>query len=126
MAGRRPSAIPAGSWPPRMRAEMAAGYVGEKHVEDFLDRVGKEYPAPRVVETMRRKFWYRQDLDKAMNLVDEQPIEKPSSDLGDKFIAGMARRREEREAEKARKKEAREKAEALKAERRQRGKQASP
>lgn len=81
MTARRQSSIPAGSWPPRMGAELAAGYCGEKHVEDFLDRVGKDYPAPRVVDSTRRKFWYRQDLDKAMRLFDEQQ----SSGLGKKF-----------------------------------------
>ncbi|SOC40111.1 hypothetical protein SAMN05892877_1078 [Rhizobium subbaraonis] len=68
MSARRPSVIPFGSWPPRMSADMAAGYCGEKHVEDFLERVGTTYPAPRVVDTTRRKFWYRDDLDKAMNI----------------------------------------------------------
>lgn len=68
MRGRRPSTIPAGSWPPRMMADMAAGYCGEKHVEDFLERVGTTYPQPRVVDSTRRKFWYRDDLDRAMNL----------------------------------------------------------
>jgi hypothetical protein len=51
-----------------MTAEMAAGYCGEKHVEDFLDRVGSTYPSPRVVDSTRRKFWYRDDLDRAMNI----------------------------------------------------------
>ncbi len=65
---RRPSSIPSGSWPVRMTAEVAAGYCGEKHVEDFLERVGSTYPSPRVVDSTRRKFWYRDDLDKAMGL----------------------------------------------------------
>lgn len=68
MTARRQPTIPAGSWPPRMTAEMAAGYCGEKHVEDFLDRVGSAYPSPRVVDSTRRKFWYRDDLDRAMNI----------------------------------------------------------
>ncbi|WFU06802.1 hypothetical protein QA648_34025 (plasmid) [Rhizobium sp. CB3171] len=68
MTQRRPVAIPAGSWPPRMMADMAAGYCGEKHVEDFLERVGRTYPAPWVVDTTRRKFWYRDDLDRAIKL----------------------------------------------------------
>lgn len=68
MSARRPSVVPFGSWPPRMTAEMAAGYCGEKHVEDFLERVGTVYPRPRVVDTTRRKFWYRDDLDRAMNI----------------------------------------------------------
>ncbi|WP_164824560.1 hypothetical protein [Sinorhizobium meliloti] len=51
-----------------MSADMAAGYCGEKHVEDFLERVGTIYPNPRIVDSTRRKFWYREDLDRAMNL----------------------------------------------------------
>lgn len=62
---RRPSTIPAGSWPRRMPADLAAGYVGEKKVEDFLKRVGKEYPKPRVAEG-RRLLWLIDDLDKAI------------------------------------------------------------
>lgn len=60
--------FPHGSWPPRMMADMAAAYCGEKHVEDFLERVGTAYPKPRVVDTTRRKFWYRDDLDRSMNI----------------------------------------------------------
>lgn len=67
---RRPSQIPADTWPPRMMVELAAGYVGEKHVEDFLERVGTVYPQPRVTDSQRRRFWYRRDLDKALGLVD--------------------------------------------------------
>jgi hypothetical protein len=51
-----------------MSADLAAGYCGEKHVEDFLERVGDVYPAPRVVDSTRRKFWYRDDLDRAMSI----------------------------------------------------------
>ncbi|WP_245278318.1 helix-turn-helix transcriptional regulator [Ensifer aridi] len=47
---------------------MAAGYCGEKYVEDFLDRVGTTYPQPRVVESVQRKFWYRDDLDRAIDV----------------------------------------------------------
>lgn len=53
-----------------MTAELAAGYCGEKHVEDFLARVGDVYPDARVQETRRRRFWYRDDLDRALGLVD--------------------------------------------------------
>lgn len=67
MSVRRPSVIPAGSWPPRMLADLAAGYCGERYIEDFLDRVGTVYPNPRVVDTTRRKFWYRDDLDQALS-----------------------------------------------------------
>jgi len=68
MTVRRQATIPSGSWPPRMMADLAAAYCEERHVEDFLERVGTLYPKPRVVDTTRRKFWYRDDLDRAMNL----------------------------------------------------------
>lgn len=61
----RPSTIPNGSWPRRMRADLAAAYVGERFVEDFLKRVGKEYPMPRVAEG-RRRLWLIDDLDAAI------------------------------------------------------------
>jgi len=61
----KPAAIPNGSWPRRMPAELAAGYCGEKTAEDFLRRVGSEYPQPRVAEG-RRRLWLRDDLDRAI------------------------------------------------------------
>jgi hypothetical protein len=61
----RPAIIPAGSWPRRMPAEIAAGYCGELTVEAFLKRVGSEYPQPRIKEG-RRKLWLRDDLDRAI------------------------------------------------------------
>lgn len=81
MSTRRSPTFPAGSWPPRMNAEMAAGYCGEKHVEDFLERVGSVYPLPRVVDSTRRKFWYRDDLDRAMKL----HVVEVSSGIGARF-----------------------------------------
>jgi hypothetical protein len=48
-----------------MRADLAAGYCGESTTEDFLKRVGKDYPLPRVVEG-RRRLWLRDDLDAAI------------------------------------------------------------
>ena len=42
----RPAIIPAGSWPRRMNAELAAAYCGEPTVDAFIKRVGKEYPNP--------------------------------------------------------------------------------
>lgn len=65
MTTRRPSSIPTGSWPRRMPVDMAAGYCGESTVEGFLQRVGKEYPQPRVCEG-RRRLWLRDDLDAAI------------------------------------------------------------
>ena len=62
---KRPTKIPDGSWPRRMAADLAAGYCGESTVEDFLKRVGKEYPIPRVKEG-RRQLWLIDDLDKAI------------------------------------------------------------
>jgi hypothetical protein len=61
----RPALVPAGSWPRRMSADFAAGYVGEPSVEAFLKRVGREYPNPRIAEG-RRRLWLRDDLDKAI------------------------------------------------------------
>jgi hypothetical protein len=65
MTARRLPMIPAGSWPRRMGANLAAGYVGELSVEAFLERVGTEYPNPRVAEG-RRRLWLRDDLDAAI------------------------------------------------------------
>jgi hypothetical protein len=61
----RPSIIPAGSWPRRMSAAVAAGYCGEDSIEAFMKRVGTEYPQPRVNDG-RRKLWLRDDLDQAI------------------------------------------------------------
>ena len=61
----RPAIIPAGSWPRRMPAAIAAAYCGEPTVEAFLKRVGSEYPQPRVKEG-RRQLWLRDDLDRAI------------------------------------------------------------
>jgi hypothetical protein len=61
----RPAIIPAGSWPRRMGAELAAGYCGEPTVKAFLKRVGREYPQPRVRDG-RRRLWLKDDLDAAI------------------------------------------------------------
>jgi hypothetical protein len=61
----RASLVPAGSWPRRMCAELAAAYCGEVTIDAFLKRVGKEYPLPRVSEG-RRRLWLRDDLDQAI------------------------------------------------------------
>jgi hypothetical protein len=62
---RRLSSIPQGSWPRRMPADLAAGYCGESNVKDFLKRVGRDYPQPRIAEG-RRRLWLRDDLDAAI------------------------------------------------------------
>jgi hypothetical protein len=61
----RTSSFPFGSWPRRMQADLAAGYVGERTVDDFLKRVGTDYPQPRVAEG-RRRLWLKDDLDAAI------------------------------------------------------------
>jgi hypothetical protein len=61
----RLATIPKGSWPRRMQADLAAGYVGERTVDAFLKRVGKDYPQPRVLDG-RRRLWLRDDLDAAI------------------------------------------------------------
>lgn len=88
--GRRPVAIPADTWPPRMMAELAAGYCGEKHVDDFLERVGSVYPAPRVEDSRRRRFWYREDLDRSIGLSVAE------SDIRSRTRAKLQKMREER------------------------------
>lgn len=70
----RPIVIPHGSWPARMPAELAAGYVGERSADAFLSRVGTDYPQPRVDEGTgkgRRRLWLRRDLDRAIGLADD-------------------------------------------------------
>lgn len=61
----RPASIPNGAWPRRMPADLAAGYCGEKTIEAFLRRVGRDYPLPRVKEG-RRQLWLIDDLDRAI------------------------------------------------------------
>jgi hypothetical protein len=53
------------AWPRRMSADLAATYCGEGTVGAFLQRVGNEYPQPRVSEG-RRQLWLRDDLDHAI------------------------------------------------------------
>ncbi len=65
MSRSQPAQIPTGSWPRRMPVELAAGYCGERSVQAFIERVGSEYPQPRVLDG-RRKLWLRDDLDMAI------------------------------------------------------------
>ena len=60
----RPTVL-VGVWPRRMPAELAATYCGELSVKAFLQRVGSEYPQPRVNEGHRR-LWLKDDLDQAI------------------------------------------------------------
>jgi hypothetical protein len=72
--------IPPGSWPRRMCAELAAAYCGERTVEAFIDRVGSDYPQPRVNEG-RRRLWLRDDLDIAILPPDMAGVADVAADL---------------------------------------------
>jgi hypothetical protein len=76
----RPAMIPPGSWPRRMCAELAAAYCGERTVEAFIDRVGSDYPQPRVNEG-RRRLWLRDDLDIAILPPDMAGVADVAADL---------------------------------------------
>jgi len=76
----REAAIPPGSWPRRMPADLAAGYCGEPTVEAFMKRVGREYPRPCVNEG-RRKLWLRDDLDRAILPEDHGAVRDLADDL---------------------------------------------
>lgn len=76
----RPAMIPPGSWPRRMCAELAAAYCGERTVEAFMDRVGSDYPQPRVNEG-RRRLWLRDDLDIAILPPDLAGVADVAADL---------------------------------------------
>jgi hypothetical protein len=76
----RPPIIPAGSWPRRMCAAVAAGYCGEDSVEAFIKRVGTEYPQPRVHDG-RRKLWLRDDLDQAILPPELTAVRELAGDL---------------------------------------------
>lgn len=76
----RPATIPQGSWPRRMCAELAAAYCGERTVEAFMDRVGSDYPQPRVNEG-RRRLWLRDDLDIAILPPDLAGVADVAADL---------------------------------------------
>jgi len=76
----RPAVIPSGSWPPRMRADLAAAYCGESTVGAFLKRVGTDYPEPRVAEG-NRKLWLRADLDAAILPDDLRRVQDVAEDL---------------------------------------------
>jgi len=72
--------IPSGSWPRRMAAELAAAYCGERSVDAFLRRVGREYPNPRIAEG-RRRLWLRDDLDSAILPAELSPARDVAEDL---------------------------------------------
>ena len=76
----KPAVIPAGSWPRRMPAELAAAYCGETSVDAFLRRIGSEYPQPRVAEG-RRRLWLRDDLDAAILPNDLRRVRDVAEDL---------------------------------------------
>lgn len=76
---QRPVSYPDGHYPRRMPEELAAGYVGERTIEAFLKRVGKEYPHPRVKEG-RRRLWLIDDLDRAI-----MPVSPAGGDLAEEL-----------------------------------------
>lgn len=76
----RPATIPSGSWPRRMCVELAAAYCGERTVEAFMDRVGSDYPQPRVNEG-RRRLWLRDDLDAAILPPEMVPVTDIAGDI---------------------------------------------
>ena len=63
-----------------MTPEVAAAYCGERSVESFLARVGKEYPRPRI-DQGRRKLWLRDDLDTAILPPDLRSVADVLEDL---------------------------------------------
>lgn len=66
----KPSVIPAGSWPALMRDEIAAAYVGEKTVETFLSRVGRDWPQPwRELGRGKGRYrvWRKSDFDRIID-----------------------------------------------------------
>ena len=69
-----------GCWPRRMSAELAATYCGEHSVRAFMERVGREYPQPRVSEG-RRRLWLRDDLDQAILPVELATARDIAEDL---------------------------------------------
>jgi hypothetical protein len=78
---RRLAECPDGCWPRRMRAEYAAGYVGEKTVAAFVRRVRcGEYPAP-VVNCGRRRLWLKDDLDRAIAVEHAPRMQDAAEDL---------------------------------------------
>jgi hypothetical protein len=68
------------AWPRRMPADLAAIYCGESTVGAFLQRVGGEYPRPRVSEG-RRQLWLRDDLDSAILPPDLARVRDAAEDL---------------------------------------------
>jgi len=78
---QRPAVIPAGSWPARMPADLAAGYCGETTVQAFMKRWKRgEYPPPTVNDG-RRKLWLKDDLDRAILPADRAAVQDAADDL---------------------------------------------
>jgi hypothetical protein len=54
-----------GAWPAWMRADMAAAFVDERSVEEFLANVkAGVWPRPAIVISQRNKKWRLEDLRK--------------------------------------------------------------
>lgn len=65
-----PAAIPAGVWPPRLSAELSAGYCGERTVESFLRGVRDGTYPPPCVRKGKRGIWAKATLDLAIKPQD--------------------------------------------------------
>jgi hypothetical protein len=63
-----------------MSADLAAAYCGEKNTNDFLKRVGTDYPHPRVKDG-RRQLWLKDDLDNAILPPEQRAVEDAAEDL---------------------------------------------
>lgn len=69
----RPAQLPPGVFPPRMPAELCAGYCGEASAEAFLREVRAGTYPPPVIKRGRKQIWAKDDLDQAI---------KPRADVG--------------------------------------------
>lgn len=77
----RQATIPAGAWPRRMGAELAAGYCGEPTAEAFIKRWRRgEYPPPAVKER-GRVLWLIDDLDRTIAPQGSEAVQDVVRDL---------------------------------------------
>jgi hypothetical protein len=62
-----------------MPAGVAAAYLDERTVEDFVRRAGRVYPRPHNISG-RGIVWLKSDLDRCMAALvgEEAPVEDPA------------------------------------------------
>lgn len=81
------------NWPRRMPAHLAAAYCGFKSERQFMDRVdaGK---FPRPIKDGRTNYWYREDLDAALDLQKGGGDASPRGwgNIGDELRAAEGRK----------------------------------